>query len=135
MNKENIEILAKVIEEQKPGGYADYSGFNMSALLHSCGTPMCMAGFGAWLKQGKPDIVYHNPYKMWEVEDAAATFLGFGPFPKNRTAFAHPLYKLFYPGGSYYNATPAQAARVLRHLAKTGVVDWEVSGIINEEEE
>ncbi len=142
MNKENIEILAKVIEEQKPGDYVDYSGFNMAALLHSCGSPMCIAGFAAWLKQGKPDTVNRNPYSLWEVEDAAAAFLGFGPFSDD-AVFAHPLYPLFYPPGnveeganSYYGATPAQAARVLRHLGKTGKVDWKVSGIVvNEEEE
>ena len=95
--------------------------FDMSMVTHSCGAPSCMAGWWA----------YGAKYDGADKMGAAAIALNLSRIEES---------DLFTPGASSpgvdklhdncvspYDATSAQAARVLRHLAATGEVDWSVA--------
>lgn len=117
MNKENILAVADAIERHTipdlgfnmglirgtaDAKYPDKSGFD-------CGTVACIAG-------------WTNAVAGGEGVDAAGDYLG---IEGDRLRS-----KLFYPDNPYLGATPAQAGRVIRHLAETGEVDWSVANYV-----
>jgi len=122
MNKERLLILAALIEAQPFTSRRAKEGFYMNSILHECGTPSCIAGWGAWEALGRPERLYNAGYKL---EMAAATWLGFKHFEEEFFTKS-PAYELFYPDNDWflYHGTPQMAANVLRHLAETGEVDW-----------
>lgn len=117
MNKEYILELADFLETIQPGAE---SGFNMNWYMnkncndysgHKCGTVACIAGWIA-LRDGQ--------------EEPAEWYTKYGA--KKLGIDLDLAFKLFSPRRIWaYDATPQQAAIVLRHLANTGEVDWNVA--------
>lgn len=110
MNTERILALADAIEAGR-----DDLGFNMRYYFakdtaqdksgHSCGTTACIAGWAKFLESGSAD---------WASRESAAKWLDLDFVTS---------YKLTQEG---FNADNKQAARTLRHLAKTGFVNWDL---------
>lgn len=126
MNKDRILALADLIEKQPHTVSLHGSGFCMNYVLHSCGTPSCIAGWAAWEEEGRPKAV-STPDTGWSLECKAQKYLGLATSVE--AELSDIAYSLFYPEGDrvdlYDNITPAQAAACLRHLAETGEVDWD----------
>lgn len=119
MNKENILAVADAIEGHKIPGL----GFNMEALVEigwpdrsgeNCTTVACIAGWAVCVRHNLPA----DPYSFGVLDDARE-WLGLS-WSKASSLFS-PV------GFDYFATTPAQAVRVLRHLAETGDVDWSVA--------
>lgn len=128
MNKEKLLQVADAIEASE----LLHFGFNMKVFKDStaigildnsgrgCGTVGCIAGWTIatfqadhW-KSGDPDIFAFRAQEELNLTDRQAHDLFFvGPAQENP----------YHPG---WDATPAQAAMVIRHLAKTGEVDWDL---------
>lgn len=123
MNKERILHLADAIETG-----SEILGFNMNyeyATLddpscdksdHGCGTVACILGWTVHLFCKRPTLC------QLQDRHLAASLLAINE---------DKAYHLFYPsqryGVKYSEVTPQKAARVLRHLAETGKVDWSVA--------
>lgn len=130
MNKDNILRLADIIEAQPHTSVDEAQGFNMEGYIHHCGTPSCIAGFAAFesLKETTNDeekiiktlrlLERYNVNELWNL---AIKWLGFSEEVE--------IYELFHPRCSYqwHNITPQEAAKVLRHFAETGEIDWTLS--------
>jgi len=131
MNKERILALADLIEAQPHTDVDSKHGFNMNSILHLCGTPCCIAGWAVWEAQGRPERVDRYKYETG-LEIPAAEYL---EMPLDPQHYCGPAMQLFYPvdddinDRNYKDLQPVEAAKVLRHLAETGEVDW---SIINE---
>lgn len=132
MNKERILTLADIIEAQPHTGVDAEKGFNMNSILHNyCNTPCCIAGWAVWEAQGRPERVDRYKYETG-LEIPAAEYLEMPLDPQHDCGSA---MRLFYPDDdeindrNYQDLQPSEAAKVLRHLAETGKVDW---SIINE---
>lgn len=122
MNVENIRKLADIIEQPKSDGLN--LGFNMrwwneeTKLLtrnaraqysDGCGTVACIGG----------TINVLAGHASSRDSFAAAQWLGVD---------GDDAIALFYPvDARVWRATRSQAAKVLRHLADTGKVDWSVA--------
>lgn len=128
MNKKNILKVADAIERGRVA--RKRLGFNMATWAddgkggpatpdrsgHNCGTVACIGG---WV-----DAVRLRTTDACTIMDAdsegTVEFLG---ITQDQAA------NLFFPRGfSGGKHTPAQAVRVLRHLAETGEVDWSKGG-------
>ena len=107
MNTENIIALADLIETLPQAGFGSKEGFFMGNWRHACGTPSCIAGWAVHLAG-----IDCGPH---QVPDKAADWLDL-PIGEE--------WELFDPDLPYSSITPQHAAKVLRHLAETGVVDW-----------
>lgn len=84
-------------------------GFNMDLYTHACGSPACIAGWAEHL------------YK-----EEAGMALGLYDPERRRYVVREPCRRLFYPKlENYEKITPEHAAFTLRHLAKTGEIDWQ----------
>lgn len=125
MNKENVLAVADAIEKHSIPDL----GFNMGDWVahasdeapdrsgHSCGTVACIAGWAQRLRTGVP--LSADSVVWWEPE---AEWLGLGGDASDT----------LFMGDDETNkrladVTPAEAVRVLRHLAETGEVDWSVA--------
>jgi hypothetical protein len=109
MNTENIIALADLIETLPQAGFGSREGFFMGNWRHDCGTPSCIAGWAVHLAG--------IDCSRSQVADKAADWLDL--------YFEDEAQDLFEPSHLPYEAiTPQHAAKVLRHLAETGVVDW-----------
>lgn len=120
MNKNRLLILAKLLEMATKKKSRPKFGFNMHVLRgraapdvpdltgHECNTVACIAGWtcAAFASRGP----------SFTADDRATPILALS---------AEEASRLFYPWG-HFDASPIQAARVLRHAAKTGVIDWSV---------
>lgn len=146
MNIENILMVAEHLEnlpeEQQFAKMSDLEGFNLNQWTHSCGTPSCIAGYAGWFMFGKPEIVLNEYYKVnvsWT--DIAEKFFGLEGMTADRkymgeTETVSLARKLCVPsvfdpevidcGADVYNFKAKQVAKVLRHLAATGEVDYRV---------
>jgi hypothetical protein len=137
MNIDNINLLADTIEDhaKRKEGLRGEIGFNMDYIfftplserakpkdnIDSCGTVACLAGWAGALAQPKASLRELNESEQL-IRERAEVFLGLPSAEAGR---------LFYPSGvmvSWGDITPKQAVRVLRHLAKTGKVDWSKRG-------
>lgn len=142
MNVEMINKVADVIEAQATAeeGFLGKVGFNMAHFygsthaigympfpdrLDSCGTTACIAGWTRCIALG---VAPDREPGLW----AGGIPAGFGN--DTETAAMNDLglnydqaQGLFYGYGSQVELTdimPLHAVAVLRHLAKTGKVDW-----------
>lgn len=115
MNKERILELADYIEQLPQAGHTGYEGpeqlpvqsFYMAS--YSCGTAACIAGHALRL--------WHDNHDYALTRWAAARILDIGPNVVGK--------HLFVPDGiDLTDVKPIEAARVLRELAHTGVVNW-----------
>ncbi len=128
MNKERILALAKDFEK---GTLPEFEGkcphFDMADWFYVpgtcvepniCGTTMCLAG-AAVLKFQSEVITLEN----WEVVDY---------FERAQVLLdltAPEAVQLFTPGNIYsHTRDTSYAAKVLRHLAETGEVNWHLEG-------
>lgn len=132
MNKKRILKLADVIETEA-GQHG--LGFNMDTYLnsvdkdisgHNCGTVACIAGWTTFLfdprgrlrspaRASKDAIAANNSStRTGDFHNTAGDILGLTEIEAN---------ELFLPS-AFDDPTPAQAAKVLRHLAETGEVEW-----------
>jgi hypothetical protein len=109
MNTENIIALANLIETLPQAGFGSKEGFFMGNWRHDCGTPSCIAGWAVHLAG--------IDCSRSQVATKAADWLDLD---------IEDEQELFDPGHHlpYEAITPQHAAKVLRHLAETGVVDW-----------
>ena len=113
LNRARLHVLADFVET--------YDRFDMGAVQHPCGTPACIAGCACHIA---PDAD-HSSMAL------AAEYLGLTAEQKTELFMPH-----FDPEGLFYAAEPGEigyvtrehAAAVLRHLAETGTVDWNVAG-------
>lgn len=80
-----------------------------AAKFKGCGTVCCIGGSAQLLATGRVD-------DSQDGEEEAIAWLGID-FDASRA--------LFYPD-DMRSRTKAKAVRVLRHLAKTGIVDWDI---------
>lgn len=142
MNKQRILALADLIETQAGPSelgfclevyVGDTNESEVDTSGYSCDTAACIAGwaFLAYTPAGRrrPMKTAYNHanaivegVKFFDNEEIVAVarlHLGLGTFLAS---------SLFCPSPRIspdpYTATPARAARVLRHLARTGEVDW-----------
>ena len=106
MNRERVLELADWIEKLPP------EDFDMTTWRHGCQSPACIAGHAFALFEPK---LFANT--IGSEYSRAKSALGL-----NRRRAAD----LFTPDGLMDRTTNIQAARVLRHLAETGVVDWTI---------
>lgn len=135
MNVENILKLAEVLESPAAEEHFDMSSWldhngdhdlpdeiTYNEMIKDCGTVACIAGWATVLAKGD-EIVKEENYEFG---------IGADYLDLEYTQAKH----LFTPGVfitvdgeevSAYAATPKQAAKVLRHLAATGEVDWDVA--------
>lgn len=97
----NMNLWCDAVENAEDPMYADLTG-------HGCGTVGCIGGWTQTLL-GRPD----------DNEELTGDLLGLDYVAAAR---------LFYPIqiARWEDITPARAVAVLRHLAATGVVDWNV---------
>jgi len=145
----NITVINAVAELLKNIPPKLNTGFNMGSysqevadsdystnVEHKCGTTACIAGWvaeffktdGTLLKRRRTDeqIQRMGYGGVTPYSEVAAGILGID----DRTA-----YELFEPmnarpslaAADWDAVTPQQAAKVLRHLATTGEVDWKVA--------
>lgn len=137
MNIERINLLADTIEQHRIKDL----GFNMMAFAssceispeldrsgHSCGTTACIGGHAVALAHAD-----------WTLSDlAAADDVGSSHLLHNDARDWLGITEdqadcLFYKspkGVPFEMTTPAMAVKTLRHLAATGVVDWnEANGV------
>lgn len=131
----NVELLTKVAEWLEAGAphtvtpLGDIAGFNMNWVQreidedyrpefmteflntpYACGTVCCIAGYAAGLNGDRIDTEDFVEYASHA-------------FDLSRTE-ANRLCNPFYEVKDLEKVSPAQAARVIRHLIKTGEVVW-----------
>lgn len=130
MNVEHINQVADAIEQHT----IPWLGFNMSSYKankyadrsnHDCGTTACIAGWANAIRLG---LTENTPDEYgWCRHTGAALWLGLSENQADDLFYArnHPDY--WENGYAAWDTISAdQAVRTLRHLAKTGEVDWEV---------
>lgn len=130
MNKQNILRLADALDNVELAKSHNI-GFNMATFVstfdidrteHDCGTVACIAGWAVAMfgHNGKPRASPLSAMKLNNFptpEEHATRTLGLSYVTAQ---------SLFYPGNPrYHQITPKVAAATLRHLAETGVVDWD----------
>lgn len=114
MKTELILELANLVEAQPHTDRKASSGFSMVAMTHDCGTPACIAGWAAWEARGRP-----SAFKSDNCFMIGREYLDIN---------TDQAFRLFMPRDWEENKhTPAQAARTLRHLARTGEVVWNLT--------
>lgn len=129
MNKRRIRDLAKLLDLLADPDSSPKLGFNISMFAangigddsgHQCGTTACIAGWAvaAFGPEDKKPLVLKPVKDSQENTDAicceAERLLGLD---------GDTACRLFM-GGIHETRTPSDAAKVLRHLAKTGEVIW-----------
>ncbi|MDV2964989.1 hypothetical protein RZ532_03315 [Nitratireductor aquimarinus] len=96
---------------------------------HECGTVCCIAGWAAMYLQEGDQPLRESPAKLTPHD-----------FPRRKAReilglTEHQTRQLFEPMDhdvsddpnlDWYSVTPKQAAKILRHLATTSVVDWTI---------
>lgn len=114
MNSKNMEKLADRIEDlehdNNPTRTAP-NGFSMDYTEYDCGTPSCIAGWACAMKLATSKI----PNDV-TVERPASEWLGVDHHWAMENLF-YPTQHIHY---SYISVKPAQAAEVLRTVAKAG---------------
>lgn len=134
MNVENILKLATLIEGL-PEGKFDMRDTLKEGNEVSCGTPACIAGWAAWMQQGKPEVLHDNR-KPWSTGEndlitSALEFMGVPNITENPGLFHLVIDDLFggdQCGSDLAHVTNAQAAEALRNFADTGEVEpWDLS--------
>lgn len=127
MNKRNILKVADAIETHS----IPWLGFNMNLELarfdevaeddrtgRHCGTVGCIAGWAVAMSRHMTSAPEESIYFRY---DEPTKWLGLSDDTADALFYPRQL-----PPGSWDDITPAHAVAVLRHLAKTGKVDWTV---------
>ena len=130
VNVENVTRVADAIEagELVKRGigfnmayYADRVNETLTDHIDACDTVTCIAGWAYGV--ARPKATTRTLLRSERIEEVAYKFLGLN---------IHEAWTLFVPHPwdkeKMHAITPAQAVRVLRHLAKTGKVDWRKAG-------
>ncbi len=121
MNKRNILKVAKAIEQHSKRTL----GFNMSLYFsdglpdksgHHCRTTACVAGWTIAVAKPRKRRVWYN-----RLVDDASEFLGLD------LGTAEDLFLVGESRQMLASVLPFEAVAVLRHLAKTGRVDWSIT--------
>lgn len=139
MNKQRVLELADTLEhhakEQK--GLRGV-GFNMRTWasktrghirdrVDDCGTVACLAGWAYMLRfqtvTARRLLAVTDIGKDWRIPTCAADYLGLD------TPQTELLFRPNISVCDWDQITADQAVKVLRHLAKTGEVDWGVAGL------
>jgi hypothetical protein len=95
-------------------GLRDYSN-------HKCGTVACIAGHTLLLFEENGRRILEERSFVDDISQKAAEILGLRPWQTSEL-----FYQTSIPTrGGRQPITPQHAARVIRHLAATGEVDWE----------
>ena len=119
MRKDRIRKLADTIEKCE-AVYGDDQGgdykFWMGEIQFDCGSPACIAGWAEHIfgEDTDFDLTY-----LLDISSSDEMEL-IEPRYKNHAYF--PAVRSDHPGF----ITPQHAAKVLRHFAETGIVDWRV---------
>lgn len=122
MSEQRIRELADVVEGLEAGCAAGQ--FSMAEVAHPCGSPACIAGWTVHLygnrdeSHRKDDLAYAAELLGLEG-DSRADDLFLGDDDAGASIEALPDQDNFI--------SPERAAVVLRHLARTGKVDWTVA--------
>lgn len=128
MNRKLLKKIATKLEHQSPIKIGDMEvGFNMSRfasdseadkLNHKCKTTGCIAGWAIALTDPEffiGSIRYESPAPDQEAQDIL----------KLTTLQAAELFYGSPTGTDLHKVKPIQAARTIRHLLKTGKVEWD----------
>lgn len=111
MNTEYILNLADRIEKMPHTDVTDPSGFTMVDYRHHCGTPACIAGHVIDDERIDPNLV------LCDEHEVVAEVFGISEAKADSLCLASGVMRLNL-------ITPQWAAACLRHLARTGEVDW-----------
>ena len=109
-NLKNIETLASTIEKQPNAGVLSDEGFCMRTVRHDCGSPSCIKGWSDSLfgiEVHRALGINYDETELVAPENPNADFL---EMDSNNPRFI----------------SAKRAAKVLRHLAITGRVDWSI---------
>ena len=119
MNKERILEIADLIETGHERMVFDMGVFGDE---HPCGTAACIAGWtvARFGESGRAKKIDHRRPLNALFFDGALSVLGLS-FPEAQRLFAPNEER---DGVSMAEVTAPHAVRTLRHLAKTGKVDW-----------
>jgi len=115
MNTKNVLKLAGVVEKS--------TTYDQTVHAYDCGIPASIAGHATALVYQNIncfDLGFKFNGNYIDINYTAQKFLEIDVARADDLFQPHPL-------GDFQDPTPAQAAQVLRHLAKTGEVDWEVA--------
>lgn len=123
MNKEKILRLANILEGLEHTSCIDDPGkFNMSIYAFTCGAPACVAGWAVALEEEDYNLnkaTYSPIHEVGIIHERARDILDLSN-AEARRLFVPTLFRR-----SRREITPREAARVLRRLAQTGIVQWE----------
>jgi hypothetical protein len=131
MNKRRLAAIARWLEAGAPEKKG-VTAFDMSMgiVFTDCGTTCCIAGaalsFFGDLEEVRIEYHFggHRELNWGDISTQACDILGLPEVDfRSPDSVSH---ELFYTNGSFMRpqVTPAWAARVIRKLIKTGVVDW-----------
>ena len=140
MNVDNIQLLINKISTLSRGHNTgpDEKAFDMSSVLHDCGTPACIAGWALALRlqsEGPELESMIDEYRVAhpEVRERASIMLGTEmSIARDFLGLDNGRAKdLFHADGvsSFFweKIEPEAAVKVLQHLINTGKVDWSVA--------
>lgn len=140
MNITAIHTLAETLENLPPEKKV---GFNMGTyhhdlasdfgpmetnVGHQCGTVACIAGWASMFLREDGTGLLQRPRREIDIpafDDLGAHLLGLDENQAN-SLFEPMNYEFENADIDWGQITPAQAAKVLRHLAATGEVDWSI---------
>lgn len=94
---------------------------------YDCGSPSCIAGWAAWLEQGRPQVITDNR-ESWilgrnNLVNSALTYLGITD-PTEQRRVMNELFRGNYGGSANRRFTRAHAVHALRTYAATGEIVW-----------
>jgi hypothetical protein len=133
MNVEKIRALADFLERLHELG----EQFDMNTWIDTqtafyeghCGTSACIAGWCAIMEIGQEKALKADWHG--ETRHIAAAALGIDEWtathlftPRGNSPGSLAFIQLDYNGRDPWRCTELEAARVLRHLADTGELDW-----------
>ena len=113
MNKERIEKLITVLQEEPSVRRGAKRGFNMRRVFHDCGTPSCIAGYAITL--------FGEPLES-KGETSCGQILALGAYARELLELPENIAEeLFFPD-SVYNNFPMEriktedAVKALKHV-------------------
>ncbi len=112
LNVENINIVADALERGSPELDLDQEYW---AYDSECGTSACIAGWTVFIFEPAIFSQYLDDDQSADISEIATRYLGLDVEQTGR---------LFH---FVFNSNPKIAARVLRHLAETGKVEWDIN--------
>jgi hypothetical protein len=99
----------KQVRDDLATGRISTKQFNMDVVSSNCGTVHCIGGHMARISGMEGFQIYEYAHNR----------------NRRRSKVLKPLF--FPKHGRHYNATPAQAVKVIDHFLLTGEVDWELA--------